>query len=193
MSINSPENLKIFQRFINPKMQQAGSAPLNKQAFEPSKYVYSKQAQISEKDREMNQEILLPNDPLTKFKIELQNVVNLHDYATRGLAGDPKANFYEFLKLGNIPYFVGGAILLSMFMAGITSIDPKARLNAISKAKQIGVGIVFYYAACALAQKVIDIPVKLFRGIDLNHPYRHVEDRQVVNSEGMSPKKERIS
>ncbi|OGI01276.1 MAG: hypothetical protein A2104_07355 [Candidatus Melainabacteria bacterium GWF2_32_7] len=132
---------------------------------------------------------MLPNDSLTKLKVELKKAAKLPEYAYRGLKGDPNANFYEYLSLGNIPYFIGGQLLAAVFAFGKTTNNPQAAVSAVKRAKQIAVGVGLYYLGAELAKKVIDIPVKFFRGVDLNHPYENVVDCRAVSSTGYSPKK----
>ena len=132
---------------------------------------------------------ILPNDPITKLKVELKKAAKLPEYAYRGLKGDPNANFYEFLSLGKIPYFIGGPLLAAVFAFGITKNNPQARASAVTRTKQIAVGVGLYYLGAELAKKVIDIPVKFFRGVDLNHPYENVVDCRATSKTGFSPKK----
>ena len=132
---------------------------------------------------------MLANDTVTKLKVDLKKAAKLPEYAYRGLKGDPNANFYEYLSLGNIPYFLGGPLLAAVFAFGATRNNPQARASAIKRAKQIAVGVGLYYAGAALAKKVIDIPVKIFRGVDLNHPYENVVDCRATSPTGFSPKK----
>lgn len=131
----------------------------------------------------------LPGDFVTKAKVSVKKIAKLPEYVYRGFKGDPNVNFYEYLSLGNIPYYVGGAMLTGVFAAGATRFNPQARESAIKKAKQIGVGVGLYYLGSALAQKVIDIPVKIFRGVDLNQPYEDVIDCRAISKTGESPKK----
>jgi hypothetical protein len=132
---------------------------------------------------------MLANDSVTKLNVELKKAAKLPEYAYRGLKGDPNANFYEYLSLGNIPYFIGGPVLAAVFAFGKTTKDPQAAASAMKRAKQIAVGVGLYYLGAELAKKVIDIPVKFFRGVDLNHPYENVVDCRAVSETGFSPKK----
>ncbi|HBG49426.1 MAG TPA: hypothetical protein DDW90_08000 [Cyanobacteria bacterium UBA9971] len=132
---------------------------------------------------------MLPNDSLTKLKVELKKAAKLPEYAYRGLKGDPNANFYEYLSLGNIPYFIGGPLLAAVFAFGATRFGTQEKVSAVIRAKQIAVGVGLYYLGAELAKKVIDIPVKFFRGVDLNHPYENVVDCRATSTTGYSPKK----
>jgi hypothetical protein len=121
-------------------------------------------------------DMILPNDRATKRKARIEQATKIPDYIYNGLKGDPDSNFFEYLQLGKVPYYVGGLTLIGMFAAGISRIDGKARSEAIKKTKRIALGVAFYYLGSSLAQLVINAPVKWFRGIDLNHPYRDVVD-----------------
>lgn len=132
---------------------------------------------------------MLANDPLTKLKVQIKKAAKLPEYAYRGLKGDPNANFYEYLSLGKIPYFIGGPVLAAVFAFGATRFGTQEKVSAVIRAKQIAVGVGLYYLGAELAKKVIDIPVKIFRGVDLNHPYENVVDCRAVSPTGFSPKK----
>ncbi|MDD3150888.1 MAG: hypothetical protein PHV68_08640 [Candidatus Gastranaerophilales bacterium] len=132
---------------------------------------------------------ILPSNFSTKMKIHVENALNIPQYAYRGLKGDPDANFYEFLKLGNIAYYTGGAVLTGMFALGNPGFNTKATIGSKTKTKMVGAGVAMYYIMNALAKKIIDVPVKLNTGVDLNHPYRDIVDLRAQNPDGMSPKK----
>lgn len=124
-----------------------------------------------------------------KFKVNLKKIQMLPGYIFRGLKGDQDTNFYEYLSLGNIPYFIGGPMLAAVFAFGITRNNPQAKAASLARTKQIATGVALYYLGAWLAKKVIDIPVKLFRGVDLNRPYENVIDGRAVSKDGDSPKK----
>lgn len=132
---------------------------------------------------------LLKDDFRTKLQVKIEKAKKLPEYAYRGLKGDPDANFYEYLNLANIPYFIGGPVLAGVFLAGVNKYNKQTCKPAMARAKQIATGVVFYYLAVYLSKKVIDIPVKIFRGVDLNHPYENVVSCRTTTKEGDSPKK----
>lgn len=132
---------------------------------------------------------LIDNDPLTKLKTKWKKFKNLSDYVYRGLKGDQDTNFYEYLSLGKIPYFIGGPMLAAVFAFGLTRNNPQARASSAVRTKQIAAGVALYYLGAWLAKKVVDIPVRIFRGVDLNHPYENVIDGKATSKDGDSPKK----
>ena len=69
---------------------------------------------------------------------------------------------------------MGGLGLAAVCMAGKdANIASDAKLNH-QLVKKVLAGVILYYAAREVANAVIDIPVRLFRGIDLNMPYRKI-------------------
>lgn len=132
---------------------------------------------------------ILPSDSFTKAKVELKKIGKLPGYVYRGFKGDPDANFYEYLSMSNIPYLIGGPMLAGVFAFGITKTGTQQRAAAVSRTKQIAAGVALYYLGVELAKKAVDIPVKLFRGVDLNHPYENVVSGKADSRTGHSPKK----
>ena len=110
-----------------------------------------------------NQDELLPNDRITKVKTGVKQASKLPKYAVEGLKGNEDANFFEFLQLGKIPYWVGGLVLVGCFAAGGKS--------SIPLAKQKAAGVLLYYLAAMAAKALINKPVKFFKGVDLNRKY----------------------
>ncbi len=119
---------------------------------------------------------ILHSDPFSKLGFKVRQAAKVPSYAVRGMQGDPDANFFEFLKITKIPYFIGGPMLAVMFMAGKNGLNVTAKNSANMAAKKVALGVAMYYLATMAAKAVIDIPVKMFRGIDLNHPYKDVVD-----------------
>lgn len=124
---------------------------------------------------------IMPNDFITRTKIKIKQASKLPEYAVNGLKGDKNSNFFEFLQLGNIPYWVGGPMLVWCFGAG-----GKGALK-ITKQKAAGVGL--YYIAAIAAKALIDTPVKLLKGIDLNRKYKDIVPMQIEPGENSSGKK----
>ncbi len=113
-------------------------------------------------------------------------VKSLPDYAKRGLQGDPDANFHEFMKLSKIPYLLGGPGLVATIMAGSNLFDMKANKAAKFNGKGMALGCLGYYAMSAIAKACIDKPLKMFRGLDLNHPINTVAFNRPHDAEGHS-------
>ena len=114
------------------------------------------------------------NDIFTKTKINIEQSAELPEYMYRGFKGDPDFNFFEYLKLAKLPYFIGGAGLVSTYIAGCNHLSPVSRLGNNSTVKKVALGVIGYYLGVELAKVLIDIPIKFFRGIDLNHPYKNM-------------------
>lgn len=197
---NTISSFESFKKFSSVRTDVYGEAakddkkaviPGTQMFIQGSKYNFKETAgnttaidgELPQKSRIMN------NNFLTKAGVEYKKLKKLPEYVYRGLKGDPNANFYEYLSIAKIPYLMGGPMLAAVFAFGITRHDTQARASAIKKVKQIAVGIGLYYLGVELAKKAIDIPVRIFRGIDLNHPYENVVDLRAVSKTGYSPKR----
>ena len=114
------------------------------------------------------------NDCFTKTKVNIEQSAELPEYMYRGFKGDPDFNFFEYLKLAKLPYFIGGIGLVSTYIAGCNHLSPVSRLGNNTTVKRVALGVAGYYLGVELAKALIDIPIKFFRGIDLNHPYKNM-------------------
>ena len=114
------------------------------------------------------------NDCFTKTKVNIEQTAELPEYMYRGFKGDPDFNFFEYLKLSKLPYFIGGIGLVSTYIAGCNHLSPVSRLGNNTTVKRVALGVAGYYLGVELAKALIDIPIKWFRGIDLNHPYKNM-------------------
>ncbi len=124
---------------------------------------------------------ILPDDAFSKIKTELKQDSKLPKYVINGLKGDKNANFFDFLKLGDIPYWIGGPILIGVFKAG--------GKDALKITKQKAAGVMLYYVAAIAAKALIDIPVKIFKGINLNRKYKDVVPLKIEkNNKGPTDK-----
>ncbi len=117
----------------------------------------------------------------TKVKIGIDTASNTPDYAYRGMKGDPDFNFYEQQKVSKIPYYLGGIGLAAVCLAGRNILDPDCVKGNKFALKKVALGALFYYIAREVANAAINIPVKLFRGIDLNMPYRKITALREAN------------
>ena len=113
-------------------------------------------------------------DLITKTKINIENVINTPGYMYRGLKGDPDFNFFEYLRVAKVPYYLGGLGLAAVCLAGRNNISSQAKYANTQMFKKILSGVLMYYVGKEAANAAIDVPVKLFRGIDLNMPYRKI-------------------
>lgn len=125
----------------------------------------------------------------TKTRVAIASVASRPIYAVRGMKGAPDATFHEYLQIGRIPYYIGGPVLAALFNAGANNFNFQNKLAAKKTTKHIAVGVALYYLGSALAKTVINTPVKLFRGVDLNRPYRDVIDSETESSSGILTKK----
>lgn len=126
--------------------------------------------------KERQKDELLPDTFSEKMRVEKEQLKQLPGYVSRGLQGDPDANFFEFLKITKIPYFIGGPVLALMFLAGKNGNNITARNATNAVTKKIALGVAMYYIASTAAKAVIDVPLKFFRGIDMNQKYKHMVD-----------------
>jgi len=124
---------------------------------------------------------VLPETFSTKFNAGIKQASMLPKYAAEGLRGDKNANFFEFLQLGKIPYWVGGAVLAWCFAAG----GEKSKF--FTKQKAVGIGL--YYVGAMAAKALVDGPVRFFKGIDLNRKYSDVVALATESKDGHSEKK----
>lgn len=117
---------------------------------------------------------LRSNGLFTKTKINIENLVNTPGYAYRGMKGDPDFNFHESLRVSKIPYYLGGLGLAAVAMSGKNPVIPNLSETNNAFVKKVLLGVLMYYAAREVAKAVIDIPVKFYRGVDLNKSYRKI-------------------
>ncbi|MEI7473856.1 MAG: hypothetical protein WCK67_03680 [bacterium] len=188
--VSKIDNSKLFEKFALKPQQQQAPAPVTQQAEVVPVQVQKEMEGVQAKTHEPKQDELnighasdhmVSNDALTKMKVQVEKTSKLPEYAIRGMKGDQDANFYEFLELGKVPYFLGGAVLTACYAAGGKGAAPFVT--------RMGAGAAFFYTAAMLGKNAIALPVQLLRGIDLNHPYRDIVDCRAVDAQGTSPKK----
>ena len=126
--------------------------------------------------------------PTLKNKVvaNTNTLKSMPGYVSRGLQGDPDANFYEFMKISKIPYFLGGPGLVATILAGSNLFDIKANKAAKFNGKGMALGCACYYLMTAAAKACIDKPLKIARGLDLNHPINTVSFNKPYDKEGHS-------
>ncbi len=117
---------------------------------------------------------LRPSGLLTKAKVNIENTINTSGYAYRGMKGDPDFNFFESQRVSKIPYYLGGLGLAGVAMCGKNPVIPHLKEANNAFVKKVLLGVLMYYAAREAASAVIDVPMRIFRGIDLNRPYRKI-------------------
>lgn len=108
-------------------------------------------------------EQVLRLNPWEKLKLNTKEAfVTLPRNIYRGLKGDPRFTFSDYLKVTNVPYYLGGAVLALSFRAG---------RDRMGFARQL-VGVGLYYAGVLAANKSIDAFYKARTGVDLGLKFR---------------------
>lgn len=147
----------------------------------PAKHIPAGPQEQNKIDIKKDDEILASGF-LSKQKYKIHAANTIPTYITKGLKGDPSSTFYEFIQICKVPYFIGGPVLAALFSAGANNLNYQSKFFAKQTTKKIAVGVGLYYIGVALAKAVIDIPVKLFRGVDLNLPYKKIVESKSPNS-----------
>ncbi len=116
------------------------------------------------------------NHPVTLgLKIQANKLKNAFTtYPIKGLEGSKNSNFYEFLTMGMVPYLIGSGAMIAVFNAASAFFDTQSAVNASKIGKKMGLGVLFYGVAKTLSKKLIETPVNLKYGIDVNLPYKKV-------------------
>ncbi len=110
---------------------------------------------------------------LTSAKINAEKLKKAFiDYPIKGFKGSKNADFYEFLAMGTVPYLIGSGMLIAVFNAASKFYNAPSMKSASKRGKQMAVGVVLYAAAKTLSKKLIEYPIKLRYGLDLNLPIR---------------------
>lgn len=122
---------------------------------------------------------------IAKTKAKIETAINTPEYAYRGMKGDPDFNFFESQKVSKIPYYLGGLGLAGVAMCGKNPMIPNLNKAGNAFVKKVLLGVLMYYAAREVAGAVIDVPMKIFRGIDLNRPYRKITSLREGNPLGL--------
>ena len=104
--------------------------------FTASNFSISEDISVANKEHDK----VRKTDFITKTKIGIDTALNIPGYAYRGMKGDPDFNFYEYLKVSKIPYYIGGLGLAGVCLAGKNkySVADKSANHKIFK-KQTGV------------------------------------------------------
>ncbi len=111
----------------------------------------------------------------TTAKIQADKFVNAFTkYPKKGFEGSKNANFYEFLTMGMVPYLAGSGMMMAVFNLASKFFDTPAAVNASKLGKKMGLGVVFYGIGKTLSKKLIETPVNLKYGVDVNVPYKKI-------------------
>ncbi len=118
---------------------------------------------------------VMKNTPLTNANIFATRFADACTvYTAKGLKGDKNSNFYEFLTLGMVPYTIGSIMLISLFNAATRHFNSRDAANASKIGIKAGLGVIFYALAKNFSKKLVDTPVKMATGIDVNLPYKKI-------------------
>ena len=111
----------------------------------------------------------------TGLKIQSDKLKNAFTkYPKKGFKGSKNANFYEFLTMGMVPYLTGSAMMIGVFNFASKFFNTEAATNSAKLGKRMGLGVVLYGLGKTLSKKLIEKPVKMKYGIDVNLPYKKV-------------------
>ncbi len=111
----------------------------------------------------------------TAAKIQADKFVNAFTrYPKKGMEGSKNANFYQFLTMGMVPYLTGSAMMIAVFNLASKFFDTPAAKSASMLGKRMGLGVIFYGLGKTFSKKLIETPVNLKYGIDVNLPYEKV-------------------
>lgn len=111
----------------------------------------------------------------TSLKIQADKLKKgFTEYPEKGLKGSKNANFYQFLTMGTVPYLIGSATLIGVFNLASKFFSTADAQGASRVGKKLGIGVLAYGVAKTLSKKLIETPVKMKHGIDVNMPYKKV-------------------
>ena len=153
---------------------------------------------LTQEEKKELHDKLWNNDFISKTRANIENAISTPEYAIRGMSGDPNFNFFEYLQVAKIPYYLGGIALAAVALGSRNGHNIQAAKQNSQMFKKILTGVVMYYLGREVANTVIDAPVKWFRGVDLNHPYKKITSLREANPEkepgqaDMSPKEEPV-
>ncbi|MCD7740328.1 MAG: hypothetical protein LUH11_03160 [Candidatus Gastranaerophilales bacterium] len=108
----------------------------------------------------------------TAMKIQTDKLAKaITKYPEKGFKGSKNANFYEFLTMGMVPYLIGSGTMIAVFNLASKFFDTPAAKNASKLGKKMGLGVILYGLGKTFSKKLIETPVNLKYGIDVNLPY----------------------
>lgn len=126
-------------------------------------------------DKTYDHDTLLKNNFGTNFKIGYDKFLNACTiYPAKGLTGNKNSNFYEFLTMGMVPYFIGSLTLMGVFNAANKLFDEFSKSNASKFGKKMALGVVFYGVAKELSKLLVTKPIALATGVDIDLPYAKI-------------------
>lgn len=129
-----------------------------------------------EKNISYDKDTLLENNFSTRTRIGLDKLTKAFTvYPAKGLKGSKNSNFYEFLTMGNVPYLIGSATLMSIFNSAAKHYNHTGKYNATIKlGNKIALGVLLYGIFKSVSKSFINVPVRAITGIDTQLPYAKV-------------------
>ncbi len=104
------------------------------------------------------------------------------EYPKKGLEGSKNANFYEFLTMGEVPYVIGSCMMIATFNLASRFFDTPSAQSASRLGKKMGLGVLLYGLGKTFSKKLIEAPVNMKYGIDVNLPYKKKVDELPENN-----------
>lgn len=95
------------------------------------------------------------------------------EYPVKGLTGNKKSTFYEFLTMGTVPYLLGSATFIALFNT-VSKFPNFNKKGAKALGNKMALGVIFFGLAKNLSKSLITKPVKWATGIDTEMPYQRV-------------------
>lgn len=118
---------------------------------------------------------VLKNNLRTQTMRSFQKVTSAFtEYPAKGLKGDKKATFYEFLTMGTVPYLVGSATFIALFNGAAKYFPNFNKKGARTLGNKMALGVVLFGVAKSLSKSLVTKPVKWATGIDTEMPYQKV-------------------
>ena len=129
------------------------------------------------------EDTLLKNNFSTRMRIGIDKFTKAFTvYPAKGLKGNINSDFYEFLTMGTVPYFIGSAMLMAIFNGyGKFAHEQKAISKKLGN--KMALGVVLYGIFKSLSKSFINTPVKWFTGIDTQIPYMKVYNQLPENKD----------
>lgn len=142
----------------SPLLQQAPS----KQVLLPNQEIFTL-VPVEKKDPQLQMiERILPDSHLQTVASDAYEMfVKMPETIANGLTGSSDFTFSDKMRLAKIPYYLGGAFLVSGFLAGGNKVE----------ATRQAVAVVFYLAFMAMTKAGINLSYKAAYDLNLNRRY----------------------
>ena len=129
---------------------------------------------------------VIDNTYANRLKIGADKLTNAFTvYPAKGLKGDKNANFYEFLTMGQVPYLIGSGLMMSHAIIA-KKYDKFGGVQAAKITGPAAIGVVLYGVLKNLSRQLINKPIEMATGVDLDLPYRKVVHELPSTSDGKS-------